>query len=135
MQTRVWGKEFAQPPLSFWMASVSFPDFEQLNENLDVDVAVVGGGIVGITSAFLLKQSGLKVALLEASRILHGTTGHTTAKVTAQHDIIYSTIKGKMDQESAEQYAMANQAAITAIETIIRQNNIECDFLWQPAYV
>ena len=61
MQTRVWGKEFAQPPLSFWMASVSFPDFEQLNENLDVDVAVVGGGIVGITSAFLLKQSGLKV--------------------------------------------------------------------------
>ena len=40
-----------------------------------------------------------------------------------------------MDQESAEQYAMANQAAITAIETIIRQNNIECDFLWQPAYV
>lgn len=73
--------------------------------------------------------------MLEASRILHGTTGHTTAKITAQHDIIYSIINSKMDEESAKQYAEANQAAIQAIDTIIQQNNIDCDFSWQPAYI
>jgi glycine/D-amino acid oxidase-like deaminating enzyme/nitrite reductase/ring-hydroxylating ferredoxin subunit len=134
MQTQQWGNGFSIPPQSYWMASVDFPDYEQLAGNLDADVVIVGGGIVGITCAFLLKQSGLKVILLEASKILHGTTGHTTAKVTAQHDIIYSVIKGKMDQKSAEQYAKANQAAIAAID-IIQQNNIECNFSWQPAYV
>jgi glycine/D-amino acid oxidase-like deaminating enzyme/nitrite reductase/ring-hydroxylating ferredoxin subunit len=135
MQTQEWGKSFTTPPQSYWMASVEFPEYEQLTGDLDVDAVIVGGGIAGITSAFLLKQSGLKVALLEATRILHGTTGHTTAKVTAQHDIIYNVIKSKMNQESAEQYANANKAAITAIDTIIQQNNIECDFSWQPAYV
>ena len=135
METQEWGKGFPYPPKSYWMDSVQIPEYESLMGNLEVDVAVIGGGITGITSAFLLKQSGLKVALLEATRILHGTTGHTTAKVTAQHDIIYHVIKSKMDQESAKQYAMANQAAISAIDTIIQQNNISCDFSWQPAYV
>ena len=116
------------PSQSYWMASVDFPEYEQLSGNLDVDVAIIGGGITGITSAFLLKQSGFKTAVLEASRILHGTTGHTTAKITAQHDIIYSIINSKMDEESAKQYAEANQAAIQAIDTIIQQNNIDCDF-------
>ena len=123
------------PSQSYWMASVDFPEYEQLSGNLDVDVAIIGGGITGITSAFLLKQSGFKTAVLEASRILHGTTGHTTAKITAQHDIIYSIINSKMDEESAKQYAEANQAAIQAIDTIIQQNNIDCDFSWQPAYI
>ncbi len=130
-----WGNGFDKPPQSYWMASVQFPEYEQLNGDLDVDVAIVGGGIVGITSAYMLKQNGLKVAVLEATRILHGTTGHTTAKITAQHDIIYHTIKSKMDQESAQQYADANQAAIQAIDQIIQENNIQCDFSWQPNYV
>lgn len=135
MSSHKWGNGFDEPPQSYWMASVPFPNFEQLKTDLKVDVAIVGGGIVGITSAYLLKQSGLKVAVLEAERILHGTTGHTTAKITAQHDLIYQTILAKMGQENAQQYADANQAAIGIIDSIIRQNNIECDFSWQPAYV
>jgi len=135
MSSQGWGNGFDKPPQSYWMASVPFPDFEQLKSDTEVDVAIVGGGIVGITSAYMLKQNGLKVAVLEATRILHGTTGHTTAKITAQHDIIYHTIKTKRSEESARQYAEANQAAILAIDSIIRQNNIQCDFSWQPAYV
>ncbi|HHY83442.1 MAG TPA: FAD-dependent oxidoreductase [Clostridiales bacterium] len=123
------------PPQSYWMASVKFPEYEPLNGDLDVDAAIVGGGIAGITTAFLLKNSGLSVAVLEATKILHGTTGHTTAKVTAQHDIIYNTIIKKMDFDSAQQYAHANQEAIKAIYNIIDQYNIKCDFSWQPAYV
>lgn len=129
-----WGN-FDKPPQSYWIASVQFPQFEQLNDDIDVDVAIIGGGIVGIASAFMLKQSGLKVAVLEAAKILHGTTGYTTGKITAQHDIIYTTIKANMSQENAQQYADANKAAILAIHESIKQNNIQCDFSWQPAYI
>lgn len=83
-------------PLSYWLDSVSFNDYQPLKDDISVDVAIVGGGIVGITTAFILSQEGLKVALIDAGKLLHGTTGHTTAKVTAQHDIIYSTIESKL---------------------------------------
>ncbi len=131
----LWGNDFDTPPQSYWIASVQFPRYGQLSGDIDVDVAIVGGGITGIASALMLKQSGLKVAVLEADQILHGTTGHTTGKITAQHDIIYSTIKNNMDFEHAQQYANANQAAILGIERIIEQNNIQCDFSRQSAYV
>ena len=130
-----WSSSFNKPPQSYWLASVQIPQFEQLNGDIDVDVAIVGGGIVGIASAFALKQSGLKVAVVEAAKVFHGTTGHTTAKLTAQHDIIYSTINTNMNLESAQQYADANKAALMAVDETIRQNNIQCDFSWQPAYV
>ncbi|MCK9217809.1 MAG: FAD-binding oxidoreductase, partial [Firmicutes bacterium] len=131
----LWDSSFSKPPQSYWLASVQIPQFEQLNGDIDVDVAIVGGGIVGIASAFALKQSGLKVAVVEAAKVFHGTTGHTTAKLTAQHDIIYSTINTNMNLESAQQYADANRAALMAVDETIRQNNIQCDFSWQPAYV
>ena len=126
---------FDKPIQSYWIATVQPPQFSQLNGDVDVDVAVVGGGITGLASAIMLKQSGLRVAVLEADKIMQGTTGRTTGKVTAQHDIIYSIIKSNMDQEKAQQYADANKAAITAIDQMIQQNNIQCDFSWQSAYV
>ena len=55
-------------------------------------MAIVGAGITGITAAYLLSKEGLKVALLEAGSVLNGTTGHTTAKLTAQHGIIYDEL-------------------------------------------
>ena len=60
MQTKEWGNLFTTPPQSYWMASVDIPQYEQLAGNIGVDVVVVGGGIVGITSAFLLKQAALR---------------------------------------------------------------------------
>lgn len=130
-----WGGGFDKAPQSYWLASIQIPQYEKLNGDIDVDVAIIGGGIVGIASAFLLKQSGLKVAVIEAARILHSTTGHTTAKLTAQHDIIYSTINSNMNQEAAQQYADANKAALLMADEIIKQNNIQCDFSWQSAYI
>ncbi|NLN49208.1 MAG: FAD-dependent oxidoreductase [Clostridiales bacterium] len=130
-----WKNGFDKPPQSYWMASVQIPQYEQLSSNMNVDIAIVGGGIVGLASAFLLKQCGFKVAVLEASGILQGTTAHTTGKITAQHDIIYSTINTNLSVESAQQYADANKAAIKAFDDTIRQNNIQCDFSWQSAYV
>lgn len=122
-------------PHSFWAASTPPTHYPALEEDVKVDVAVVGGGIVGITSAFLLKEQGLTVAVLDADRILQGTTAHTTSKLTSQHSIIYSKIKKQMGEELARQYAEANQAAIRLVDEIRARHRIECDFSWRPAYV
>lgn len=128
-------KCFSKPPQSFWISSTEQTNYPSLNEDIDVDVAIVGGGMVGITTAFLLKEEGLTVAVIEADKIIQGTTGYTTAKVTSQHDLIYDKIKTKMGEEKARQYAEANETAVRFIAQLIEEKNIDCDFSWQPAYV
>ena len=130
-----WAGGFTKPPQSYWMASVPPTDYPALQEDIRVDVAIIGGGMTGITTAYLLKKEGLKVAILEADRILHGTTGHTTAKITSQHGLIYHKIKKKMDIEKAQQYAQANESAIDLIESLVKEKNIDCNFHRCPAYV
>lgn len=127
--------EFIDSPNSYWIDTSTKTDYPRMEEDTDVDVAIVGGGIVGITSAFLLKKAGLKVAVIEADRILQGTTGHTTAKITSQHSLIYARIKKEMSEELAHQYAEANESAIHLIANIAKENNIDCDFTWRPAYL
>lgn len=68
------------------------PTIRPMEEDITVDVAIVGGGITGITTGCLLKRAGLKVAIMEADRIARGTSGHTTAKITSQHGLIYDKI-------------------------------------------
>jgi glycine/D-amino acid oxidase-like deaminating enzyme/nitrite reductase/ring-hydroxylating ferredoxin subunit len=126
---------FSKPPQSYWMASTPQTDYPSLKEDVKVDVAIIGGGMVGISCAFFLKQEGLKVAVIEADRILQGTTGHTTAKITSQHNIIYSKIKKQMGMELAQQYADANETAIRMMKKIAEDYRIDCDLTPQPAFV
>lgn len=119
----------------YWIASTNKTDYPALKEDIKVDVAIVGGGIVGITTALLLKNKGLKVAILEANKIAHGTTGHTTAKITSQHSLIYNKIISKFGEEKARQYAEANESAIHFIANLVKEKNIDCDFSFRPAYV
>ncbi|MCX7746152.1 MAG: FAD-dependent oxidoreductase [Clostridia bacterium] len=130
-----WGSRFTTPPQSYWIASTPQPKNPQLKEDTRVDVAIIGGGMVGITTAYLLKKAGVKVAVIEADRILQGTTGHTTAKLTSQHDLIYYKIKKQHGEEKAKQYALANQSAINAVERLILEHKIDCDFHKCPAFV
>ncbi len=74
---------------SFWIATSSSRSYRPLDTDVSVDVAVVGAGIVGITTAALLRATGREVALIEAGRVAAGVTGHTTAKVTSLHTLIY----------------------------------------------
>ena len=119
----------------YWLASIKKTDYPALEENISVDVAIIGGGIVGVTTAYLLKNKGLKVAVLEANKILHGTTGHTTAKITSQHGLIYDKIITKFGREKAKQYAEANEKAIHFIADLVKTKEIDCDFSWRSAYV
>lgn len=113
--------------LSYWVASTEKTMLPKLESDISVDVCIVGGGIVGITTAYLLKKENLKVALVEADNILLGTTGHTTAKVTSQHALIYDKLSRSLGDEKALQYAQANEYAIKFIRDLVRSENIDCD--------
>ncbi len=127
-------KDFNKPPQSYWMASAHGTDYPSLDDDIKVDIAIVGGGFVGISTAYMLGKEGLRIAIIEADRILQGTTGHTTAKITSQHGLIYNKIKTQISKEFAKQYADANETAIRIIEKIAKENDIECDYLPQSAY-
>ncbi len=122
-------------PESYWLASESIPSFPKLEQDIDVDVAIVGAGITGITTAYLLSKQGLKVAVIEAGRILNGTTGHTTAKITAQHDLIYDEFLSHFGLEQTKLYYEANHEGLQFIKKTIEEHQISCDYSEEDAYV
>lgn len=122
-------------PVSYWRTNIDFPKFPSLEEDLDVDVAIVGAGITGITSAYLLANEGLKVALIEADQVLNGTTGHTTAKITAQHDLIYDELIRNMGRNEARLYYEANTEAMNFIRKTVHEERIACELSNQDAYI
>jgi heterodisulfide reductase subunit A-like polyferredoxin len=77
---------------SYWIDSFELPTFPPLRTEIDVDVCVIGAGIVGTTAARLLSRAGRSLALVEMDRALHGTTGNTTAKVTSTQGTVYQTL-------------------------------------------
>ena len=123
-----------RPPESMWLATTPTTDYEPLAGGLSVDVAVVGGGITGLTAALRLKEAGRDVAVVESDRIVEGATGYTTAKLTSQHGLIYDFLRSKFGRESARQYARANEAAIDAVESRVEQLGVDCEFERRPAY-
>ena len=102
---------------------------------MDVDVAVLGGGITGITVAAQLKRAGKTVALVESKRILHGVTGYTTAKLTAGHNVIYTHLERHFGAAGARVYAAANQAAIEEVARVSVEEGIDCDLERTRNYV
>ena len=123
-----------RPPESLWLATTPTTDYGPLRDGLEVDIAVVGGGITGLTAADRLKQAGRDVAVIEAERVVEGVTGYTTAKLTSQHGLIYDFLTTKFDRETARKYARANEAAIDAVEARVDEAGIDCDFERVPAY-
>lgn len=124
-----------QFPEPYWRDSVELPSFPELNDSIKTDVGIVGGGITGITAAYLLAKEGLKVSLIDAGVILNGTTGHTTAKITAQHGLIYDEFKQHFGPEKASLYYQANMDAKQLIEKLIDQYKIKCDYQQEDAYM
>ncbi|ELY86425.1 FAD-dependent oxidoreductase [Natrinema altunense] len=119
---------------SLWLATTPATDYDPFEGGLDVDVAIVGGGITGLSAAINLRESGRRVAVLESDRIVESTTGHTTAKLTSQHGLLYETLISRFGREKARQYANANEAAIAEVERRVDDAAIDCDFRRTDAY-
>ena len=108
--------------------------FPQLDRPLSVDVAVLGGGIVGISTALLLKRAGMTVAVVEADRVGAGVTGHTTAKLSSLHGLTYDRLASSFGDDGARAYGEANQAGIEQIAQWVESEAIDCDFRRKPNY-
>lgn len=128
-------KSWPDAPKPIWQADKEMNSYPTLEENMEVDVVIVGGGITGITSAYLLANEGIRVVLLEANQILNGTTGHTTAKISAQHDLIYDEFLNHFGKERAQQYYKANTDALQFIKNTIKDESISCSFSNEDAYL
>jgi glycine/D-amino acid oxidase-like deaminating enzyme/nitrite reductase/ring-hydroxylating ferredoxin subunit len=110
------------------------PARPRLEEHVRADVAVIGGGITGITTALLLHEAGADVVLLEAGRLARGVSGYTTAKVSSQHGLIYDRLRSRFGRDAARAYGSANQAALEWIARRVREQGIDCDFRRRPSY-
>jgi glycine/D-amino acid oxidase-like deaminating enzyme/nitrite reductase/ring-hydroxylating ferredoxin subunit len=117
----------SRQPQSYWVVTAPGETYPALAGEVQVDVAIIGAGIVGVTAALLLKRSGRTVALIEAGRVLRGVTGYTTAKVTSSHHLIYAELERVHGGEAARLYGRANQAAIDFIASTCERECIECD--------
>src|ERR671917_231120 len=111
-------------PTSLWLATTPETGLPPLQGGIKVDVVVIGGGLAGLTTALLLKEAGKTVAVVEARRIVQGVTGHTTAKLTSLHGLIYDYLIRHSGEEKALAYGEANQAAIEFVAGTVRQRGI-----------
>lgn len=118
---------------SVWLATAEMPRYATLDKDLGVDVAVVGGGITGLTTALLAQRHGMRVAVLEAATVGGGTTGHTTGKVTAQHGLIYADLVERHGEDGARRYATAQTAGVQQVADLASELGIECDLTRAPA--
>ncbi|GAA3114238.1 FAD-dependent oxidoreductase [Planomonospora alba] len=118
----------------FWIESAAGRPYPVLTRDLEVDVAVVGGGMAGLCTAWELVKEGLSVAVLEAGRIAAGVTGHTTAKLSAQHTMIYSRLARSAGAEAARLYAASQQEAVEHVAATAAELGIDCDLERVPSF-
>ena len=120
---------------SLWHATTESLPRPTLEPEREFDVAIIGAGIVGIATAYALRNSGKSVALIEARNILGDVTGNTTGKLTSQHGIVYRHLIDTFGEDKARQYADAGEWALREVGRIAQIEGIECDYIQDTANV
>lgn len=111
-----------------WKKDAEQIKFKPLSENINADVAIIGGGITGITAGYLLAKAGKKVVVLESMRVGGGTTGYSTGNLYALIDEMLHKMESKFDQKTMQEIAVSRTQAICQIEANIRELGIDCGF-------
>ncbi|MFI5172869.1 MAG: FAD-dependent oxidoreductase, partial [Chitinophagales bacterium] len=111
-----------------WADTAEVPQYEPLLKNIETEICVIGAGITGLTSAYLLLKEGKKVIVVDSSQVAGGESGRTTAHITSVIDDRYYIIEKLHGEKGAQLAAESEIAAINKIEEIVRSENINCDF-------
>lgn len=120
---------------SYWNQVQEERKYPKLTQDISADVAIIGGGLTGIQTAYLLANRGLKVVVLEKDKLCSGTSGGSTGKITSQHGLLYKYLKDLNGKEFAKKYYEANEQAKENIIKIINKEKIDCDLERKNAYV
>ena len=122
-------------PRSLWVDTAPAPDRAGRPPPAEADVAVIGAGIAGLTTAYRLAGAGRSVVVLEAARVGGGVSGHTTAKVSAQHALKYGRLTAWQGRETARTYGRSQLDALEWIATTSAELGIDCSFERQDSFV
>jgi glycine/D-amino acid oxidase-like deaminating enzyme len=120
---------------SLWEATATVAEHPALAFNVRVNVAVIGGGVAGTTSAYLLKRSGRTVALVDSHRCGLGQTGRTAGHVMAAPTLDVSALVDRLGLNRTRALWDAGSPAIARIRSLVRDERINCQFAWVPAYL
>ena len=120
---------------SYWNEFEKERKYPKLSQDITADVAIIGGGLTGIQTAYYLQNRGYKVVVLEKDKICFGTSGGSTGKITSQHGLLYKYLEDSNGINFAKKYYEANEEAKENISKIIEKEKIECDFERKNAYV
>lgn len=118
---------------SLWESESHRIHFDSLKESINTDVLIIGGGMAGVLSAYMLKKSGVDCILLEADEIFGGVTKNTTAKITLAHGLIYDKLIKKHGEEKAKLYFEAQKDALNEFSNLC--SKIDCDYEIKNSYV
>ena len=128
-------RDDAQASTSVWMATADTPSQSRLKESIRTDVCIIGAGIAGLTTAYLLAREGRSVVVLDDGLSGGGMTGRTTAHLTNAYDDRYVEIEKLHGEEGARLTAESHTAAIEKISQIITTEKIPCDFEWLDGFL
>ena len=121
--------------VSAWMTSSEMPATWPLDRDLEVDVCIVGAGIAGITTGYLLTREGKRVCILDHGEIGSGQTGKTTAHFSTAFDDRYSELEKMFSAEDVKNIAQSHVRSLNLVEKIIRDEDIKCEFTRLPGYL
>ena len=119
---------------SLWVETAPAAGYPQLDRDLETDLAVLGGGIAGLTAALLIARAGASVTLVDAGKVGQGVSGYSTAKVTSLHSLTYAKLASSRGEQHARVYGEANEAGLATIARLVRELAIECDFRRRPNF-
>lgn len=120
---------------SIWTEGITNKPCPSLNEDIDVDILIVGGGIAGLMTAYHLKDENYNIVLIDKDKVGYGVTSKTTGKLTYMQGDIYSKIENMYDFTVAKKYLDSQRYAIKKAEEIIEKHQIDCNFQKVDSYI
>jgi len=120
---------------SIWLDNISREKYPKLDNDIECDILIIGGGITGICCGYFLKDYNKKVILVEGNKICTGTTAKSTGKLTYLQDDMIDKIKNIYDKETALKYVSSQREAIRLVKKIIIDNNIKCNLDSVNSYI
>ncbi len=128
-------RDDSQASTSIWMATANMPSQSRLPESIRTDICIIGAGIAGLTTAYLLGREGRSVIVLDDGLVGGGMTGRTTAHLTNAFDDRYAEIEKLLGGEASRLTAASHTAAINKMQEIAREEQIGCNFEWLDGFL